>query len=143
MFQIWINLPKLKKCAPLTSQCFGVRTFPAIHIRMSKIKTEVTVIAGHLFETKGLPPAPNSWANDPENEVCIWTLTMEPEAQWTLHAHGANLNRSLYYFQGKEIELEDKKIITEPYDRNIRRPNSSYYQWRRSQPFLISTRKTY
>ena len=112
MFQIWINLPKAKKkCSPHFAMLWSEKIPKYIHHDDKNKKTEVTVIAGQLFEAKGLPPAPDSWANDPENRVCIWTLKMEPEAQWNLPASGANLSRSLYYFQGKDIELENKKVL--------------------------------
>ena len=112
MFQIWINLPKVKKmCSPHFAMLWSEKIPRYTHQDDKNKKTEVTVIAGHLFDAKALPPAPNSWANDPKNEVCIWTLNMEPKAQWTLPACSANLNRSLYYFKGKDIELEDKTVL--------------------------------
>jgi len=112
MFQIWINLPKVKKmCAPHFSMLWSEEIPKYIHHDDQNKKTEVTVIAGTLFDTRGLPPAPDSWANDPENGVCIWTLEMEPGAQWILPAHGADLSRTLYYFQGKDVELENKKLL--------------------------------
>ena len=112
MFQIWINLPKAKKmCTPHFSMLWSEEIPKYIHNDDQNKKTEVTVIAGTLFDTKGLPPAPDSWANETENGVCIWTLEMEPWAQWVLPAHVADLSRTLYYFQGKYVELENKKLL--------------------------------
>ena len=112
IFQIWINLPKAKKmCAPHFSMLWSEKIPKYIPHDDQNKKTKVTVIAGTLFRTKGLPPAPDSWANNPENGVSIWALEMEPGAQWMLPAHGADLSRTLYYFQGKNVELENKKVL--------------------------------
>ena len=58
MFQIWINLPKAKKmCSPHFAMLWSESIPRHTHQDVKNKKTEVTVIAGHLFETKGLPPA--------------------------------------------------------------------------------------
>ena len=44
-----------------------------IHHDDQNKKTEVTVIAGTLFDTKGLPPAPDSWANESRE----WSLYLD------------------------------------------------------------------
>ncbi len=45
--------------------------------------------------------APNSWAAQPDAEVAIWTISMEPSARWTLPAAtGMDTRRNLYFFKG-------------------------------------------
>ncbi|MDZ7647590.1 MAG: hypothetical protein U5K54_10685 [Cytophagales bacterium] len=42
------------------------------------------MIAGNIESAIAPAPAPESWAADKNNEVAIWTIKMEPGAQWTL-----------------------------------------------------------
>ena len=50
-------------------------------------QTELLCVAGAVPghpEAKPLAPPPDSWASRPEADVAIWTLRMDPCAQWTL-----------------------------------------------------------
>ncbi len=67
--------------------------------------TEVTVIAGKIAEVTAPAPAPDSWANEPENEVGIWLIKMEANAQWTIPAASLEVNRSLYFYRGSNINI--------------------------------------
>ena len=111
MFQIWLNLPREKK---LTTPHFAMlwnEQIPKHHHQDTKgNQTEITVIAGILDGTIGLPPAPDSWASNPANEVCIWTIKMDPEAEWVLPAAGSDLNRSLYCYKGTSFHIADTGI---------------------------------
>ena len=47
----------------------------------------MTVVAGALPGADApLSPPPESWASQPEADVAIWTLHLEPGARWTLPA---------------------------------------------------------
>jgi redox-sensitive bicupin YhaK (pirin superfamily) len=109
LFQIWLNLPKAKK---LTTPHFAMLwsdTIPTYQVKGEHGKmTSVKVVAGQIESTKAPDPAPNSWAANPENEVAIWTIKMEPGAQWTLPKASATANRSLYFYDGKSIQIADK-----------------------------------
>src|SRR5256885_11698723 len=67
----------------------------------------VTVVAGSLPGTAAaLPPPPESWASQPEGDVAIWTLRLEPGARWTLpRAAGADTQRMLYFFAGQALQV--------------------------------------
>ena len=72
--------------------------------------TKVTVIAGQINEVKAPNPAPNSWAADSDNQVAIWTITMEPGARWTIPAASAGINRTLYFYRGADLQIEGTDI---------------------------------
>jgi redox-sensitive bicupin YhaK (pirin superfamily) len=67
--------------------------------------TEVTVIAGKFGDITAPQPAPDSWAADPVNEVGIWLIKMEAESVWTIPAASPEINRSLYFYRGSEINI--------------------------------------
>jgi redox-sensitive bicupin YhaK (pirin superfamily) len=76
-------------------------------------KTEVTVIAGKIGNVTAPAPAPDSWAADPENEICIWLIKMQPDARWTIPMASPGINRSLYFYRGNEIRIAG--IAIKPY----------------------------
>ena len=73
--------------------------------------TQVRVIAGKTGNIKALDPAPNSGASD-TNEVAIWTMTLEPGAQWRLPSASAFVNRSLYFYDGTSIQIAEKDFTS-------------------------------
>jgi redox-sensitive bicupin YhaK (pirin superfamily) len=62
---------------------------------------EVTVVAGRFGDVVPLSPPPDSWASQPEADVAIWQLRLDPEAQLALPAtaHSETV-RTLYVFAG-------------------------------------------
>jgi redox-sensitive bicupin YhaK (pirin superfamily) len=69
----------------------------------------VRVVAGKLGETAPPSPPPSSWASRAESDIGIWTLKLEPGAQWTLPAAQPGTNRTLYLFRGK-AKVADREI---------------------------------
>lgn len=58
-----------------------------------------------------LAPPPESWASQPEGDVAIWTLHMEPGAQWTLPAaQGQGTRRMLYFFGGDSLRVGPQDV---------------------------------
>jgi redox-sensitive bicupin YhaK (pirin superfamily) len=72
----------------------------------------VNVIAGKLGDVTALAPAPDSWAAYPENEVAIWTIKMEPGAEWILPAASDKAERTLYFYRGDSLEIDGREIET-------------------------------
>lgn len=111
LFQIWLNLPKKSK---MVEPHFGMLWNESI----SKIDysdendngTQVTLIAGKLDDYSGPQVPPNSWAAEEENEVAVWIIDMEPNAEWTIPAAGSYLNRTIYYFEGEGLRADDQNI---------------------------------
>ena len=111
LFQIWLNLPKSKKhVAPYFGMLWGEEIPEFIHQDTKGKYTKVKIIAGSIENLKALPPAPDSWAANPENEVAVWTFSMEPGAVWKLPKASDKANRSLYFYDGKELKIAGKEI---------------------------------
>jgi quercetin 2,3-dioxygenase len=111
LFQIWLNLPKVNKLVEPHFAMLWSDTIPTLEYEDENgKKTSVDIIAGSLDDTNAPAPAPKSWAADPANEVAIWTITMEPGAEWTLPEAGKGINRTLYFFEGDDLKIADQSI---------------------------------
>ena len=111
LFQIWLNLPAQQKMAePHFTMLWHERIPRLQHHDAHGRATTVTVIAGALPGAAPalapLPPPPESWAAQPQADVAIWTLRLEPGAQWQLPAaQGAGTRRLLYFFVGEGLRI--------------------------------------
>jgi redox-sensitive bicupin YhaK (pirin superfamily) len=75
---------------------------------------EVTLVAGALDGAQPPAPPPDSWAANPEAELAIWLITLEPGAKWALPpAKGARTARTLYFFAGPKLEIEGR-VLSKP-----------------------------
>lgn len=111
LFQIWLNLPKANKLVdPHFSMIWSDRIPEVVATDDKGRKTTVNVIAGRMGEVQ--PPAapPKSWASQPGSDVAIWTIRMQPGAQWTLPAGPAGANRMLYFFVGSSLKVAGQSI---------------------------------
>src|SRR5205085_2545419 len=73
--------------------------------------TEVAVIAGRFGDLASLAPPPDSWAADPNSDVAIWTLRMEPGAGLQLPPAGlAGTRRTLYFFKGDAVMVAGQLV---------------------------------
>jgi len=114
LFQIWLNLPAKNKMVKPHFKMLWAEEIPVLAQADENGKlTEITIIAGKLGNTKAVDPAPDSWANMPENDVAVWIIKMAPGAKWTLPDAQAGINRSLYYYRGNSIKFND--IGIKPY----------------------------
>ena len=113
LFQIWLNLPRAKKMAAPHFAMLWAHTIPTFsHQDNAGRKTEVKIIAGEIGNLRAPNPAPNSWAADRANEVAIWTIRMEPHANWQLPAASAGVNRSLFFYEGSHLRLNQDDFAT-------------------------------
>lgn len=111
LFQIWLNLPKKNKMVSAHFKMLWSDTIPRYEYRDSDGKlTEVEVIAGTLHNKKAPAPPPDSWASDPANEVAVWNIRIEPGGKWTLPKASAGINRTLYFYQGDTLQLQDETL---------------------------------
>ena len=111
LFQIWINLPKAKKfCTPHFAMLWADK-IPVFSVKDSNSRsTEVTVIAGRMNNVAAPEPAPDSWANDPANEVGIWLMKMEAKAFWELPQASAGIHRTIYFYKGSELRINGEGV---------------------------------
>ncbi|MBL7858994.1 MAG: pirin family protein [Cyclobacteriaceae bacterium] len=113
LFQIWLNLPKAKKLAAPHFAMLWNETIPMYTSADENGNgIRARVIAGKIKDTTAPKPAPDSWAADANNEVAIWTITLAPEATWELPTASAEVNRSLYFYDGASIEIAGKNFIS-------------------------------
>ena len=106
LFQIWLNLPAAKKfCKPHFAMLWAENIPKFIHKDDKGLKTKVTVISGSLDQAVAPPPAPDSWAADPDNQVGIWLIEMDPEASWSLPPAPAGVKRAIYFYRGNSIQI--------------------------------------
>lgn len=111
LFQIWLNLPKSQKFTePHFAMLWGDTIPKFIEKDANGKQITLAVMAGYLKGHQAPPPAPNSWAANDEHEVAIWTIKMESGASWTIPPASEEVNRSLYFFKGKQIAVGSEQI---------------------------------
>jgi len=111
LFQIWLNLPATKKMAEPHFAMLWSEDIPVFtHTEEAGRKSDVDVVAGQIGDVTALDPAPDSWAANPENEVAIWTIRMDTNAELTLPAASEKANRRLYFYRGNSAEVDGQNI---------------------------------
>ncbi len=111
LFQIWINLPKKNKFVEPHFKMLWSDTIPTYHHKDANgNKTKAEVIVGNLYGNEAPAPPPDSWAFDKENEVAIWNIEMEPHATWNIPPSLKDINRTIYYFEGNGLKIENVEI---------------------------------
>lgn len=113
LFQIWINLPAASKNAPPHFSMFWKEKIPSLSLKDKQSKNiRIELIAGTINGTKALAPPPNSWASKPENEVGVYIIHMDAEATWELPLAKSTTHRTLYYYEGEGLILNETSIPT-------------------------------
>ncbi|MDB5050233.1 MAG: Pirin [Fibrobacteres bacterium] len=111
LFQIWLNLPKADKLADPYFTMLWSEGIPVHREQDSEGRnTEVTVVAGRLGDSLAPQPPPQSWAAHVDADVGIWTLRMDPRAEWALPPAAKGANRTLYFFRGGSIRIGDREF---------------------------------
>lgn len=107
LFQLWLNLPRKSKMVDPHFKMLWNEDIPVHSFKDERDKKiSIKLVSGDYGDLKAPDSAPNSWAADPKNKVAIWMITMEAEAVWNLPIEESDLNRTLYFYQGDEIEAE-------------------------------------
>ncbi|RZS93414.1 pirin family protein [Aquimarina brevivitae] len=111
LFQIWLNLPRASKNVPPYFQMLWQEDIPVVTLTDKHMhNVSLKLICGAYKEHQGAQPNPDSWAADPANGVAIWLIKLEPNAEFELPEADETVNRSLYYFKGKEIQADGYHI---------------------------------
>ncbi len=112
LFQIWLNLPARNKMVEPHFTMFWREDIA--HVLQQDAQgnaIEVTCVAGKLGDARGLPPPPDSWASQPDSDLAIWTIKMQPGARWTLPAAtGKGTRRMLYFFNGTSLGIAGQSV---------------------------------
>ena len=111
LFQVWLNLPKIKKFVKPHFKMLWSEDIPMYKIADKNGKSvEINVIAGKIGGITPPLPAPDSWAADPDNEVAVWTIKMDAGAQWSILPSKTQVNRTLYFYRGESVMVDDSNI---------------------------------
>jgi len=104
IFQIWLNLPKKSKFVEPHFKMLWKESIPIFtHKDANNKKIEINVIAGEIDQLAPPSPTPDSWASEPKNEVCVWTLKMDAGSVWTIPPAAVGLNRTIYFYKGDSL----------------------------------------
>jgi redox-sensitive bicupin YhaK (pirin superfamily) len=110
LFQIWLNLPARKKMTAPHFTMLWAPTVPRTTLLDDQgRRTEVVTVAGRFENLAPPSPPPDSWASEPESDVAIWTLALDPGARFTLPAARPGLNRALYLFRGAGVRVAGRE----------------------------------
>ncbi len=111
IFQVWLNLPKASKMVDPHFKMLWNEDIPTInHKDESNRMTSIQVIAGRLNSINALAPTPDSWAADSNNSLGVYTVKMEAGASWILPKTSIEANRSVFFYKGENMEIEDQII---------------------------------
>lgn len=112
LFQIWLNLPAEKKFVEPAYQMLWNETIPKLLLKDKNGNSiKIDIVAGKIEDSMAPQPAPGSWAAIPENEVAIWQIILDENAIWEIPTASDKTNRSLYFFEGESIQLNEKEIL--------------------------------
>jgi redox-sensitive bicupin YhaK (pirin superfamily) len=107
-FQVWLNLPKKNKMCEPHFTMFWAEKIPTVQLHNNK--SFVSIIAGEFENAKSLNPPPNSWANDPEGDVCILFMKIAAGEKIELKKTGVDVVRSLYFYKGQDLVINGSTI---------------------------------
>lgn len=111
LFQIWLNLPRTKKMVDPHYAMLWKENIPEyVSQDKSGKSTRVEIVAGSLKGNNAPDPAPHSWAADASNEVAIWYFQMDAGAAWTLPKASSGINRTLYFFEGDQVGINEVEV---------------------------------
>jgi redox-sensitive bicupin YhaK (pirin superfamily) len=111
IFQIWLNLPAKSKMVDPHFKMLWKEEIPVLEIADPQgNKTIIDVIAGKINDTHAPEPTPDSWAANPANAVGVFTVKLEPKAEWTLPATNPDATRTLFYYRGAGLQIDDQAI---------------------------------
>ena len=113
LFQIWLNLPAASKMAEPHFTILWAADIPNCIVKdANELETAVSVVAGPFADAKPLSPPPDSWARQPDSDVAIWTLRMQPGARFTLPAAKPGTLRNLYFFKGQSVTVGGQNVAS-------------------------------
>jgi len=110
LFQIWINLPAKDKFVEPHFKMLWADAIPIYEEDLNGKKIKAEIVAGTLGEKTAPTPPPNSWATPKEHEVAVWNIELDAEAEWTLPKTKYGVNRSVYFFKGDTLEIENETL---------------------------------
>lgn len=137
LFQIWLNLPAVDKFVDPYYTMLWSEDIPIVTFLDSAGKcTDVTLIAGKLNGNKAPAPPPDSRAARPEGDVAIMIIRMEPGAEYILPHASRGTIRSLYFYRGDELTV-DQTIIPSYQAVHMERASRIHLQNGMEESFIL------
>ena len=111
LLQIWLNLPSEDKAKdPYFTMLWNEEIPRTTFTDDAGRSSELVAIAGRVAGMEPPSAPPSSWASREESAVAVWTLTMEPGAEFELPAGDPEANRVLYFFDGNDCTVAGQTI---------------------------------
>lgn len=110
LFQIWLNLPKKSKMVEPHFKMIWAEEVPKYDETSYAGSVHVEVLVGKLGDHKASAAPPDSWAADVLNDVAIYNIHLEKGTQWELPATAEGINRTVYYYEGNGLTIDDIQI---------------------------------
>ena len=107
LFQIWLNLPPRSK---MVDPYFGMlwsETIPTVHPAPG---VTVDVFAGKVGDQHAPTPNPDSWGSQPDSELGIWLIRLEPGSSWELPLASPGVNRMVHCFIGDDTRVDGTSV---------------------------------
>lgn len=108
LFQVWLNLPKKDKMVEPHFKMLWRESIP--NLKFDDDKVLVELISGTWGEHQAVIPPPDSWAFPKANEVLIVNIKMEPNSKVALPLSSAEVNRSLFFYEGDQLTINEKSF---------------------------------
>ncbi len=108
LFQIWLNLPRANKMVDPHFTMMWSESTPRVPVGSPSAdgsESAVTLIAGSLDDHRSQPPPPDSWAGNPDADVAIMHLELQPGSTWTMPAAGETTARVAYFYRGAKLTV--------------------------------------
>lgn len=106
LFQIWVNLPKASKFVEPHIKMLWKEDIPVVTLKDENGKqVKIDVIAGKFGDKQAPAPPPDSWAANPKNGMSVFTVTMDPGAQFTLPKLSEGTHRNVYFYIGSDLTV--------------------------------------
>lgn len=138
LFQIWLNLPRKDKMVTPHYTMLWNEEIPIVEEQDANGNiTRIKLVAGDYGAIKALPPAPNSWAADKENNVAIWLIFMEPDASFFLRPTIPGSTRMVYFYEGDTLRIDDEIISSNHYAELVANAEISFANGKKGGKFLL------
>jgi len=109
LFQIWLSLDSKHRMVKPGYKMLWKEDIPVVTFTdKTGLKVTITVIAGELGGE--IPPKPpiDSWARDKKHHTSIQIIELEPGASYNIPQGKSTINRSLYFYNGEKLLLDDQ-----------------------------------
>jgi len=108
LFQIWLSLDRQHRMVKPEYKMLWREDIPSFFVTdPSGFKAKITLIAGESHGASSQEPTENSWAKDKSHRLSIQLIDLEPRASYLIPAASGTMNRSVYFYSGETLSIEN------------------------------------